>query len=90
MTAKFPTIAAGWASYRSLIVPKAASSAQVEETHRAFYAGAAILFEVIMRMLDPGVEPTDADLEKMNALDAELRAFGAGLDAEAFIGRKGS
>jgi len=79
-----PSIAAGWESYRKMIIPATASSVQIEECHRAFYAGAAILFESIMRMLDPGEEPTDADMARMSAIDKELRDFGRGLDAEVF------
>lgn len=86
MNGNHPTIEAGWHSYRAIVIPKTAGATQVEECHRAFYAGAAILFESIMRMLDPGEEPTDADLTKMDAIQKELRDFGRGLDAELFRG----
>lgn len=65
-----------------MVIPPQAGSTQVEECHRAFYAGAAVLFESIMRMLDPGEEPTEADMARMSAIDKELRDFGRGLDAE--------
>mgnify|MGYP001606479178 CR=1 FL=1 len=45
------------------------------ETRRGFFAGAAALFSAILLMLDPGTEPTDADLTKMDALNAELERF---------------
>ena len=78
------TIDAGWKSYRAMVIPKSAGSTQVEECHRAFYAGAAILFHGIMKMLDPGDDPTEADLESMSAIQKELEDFGRGLDAELF------
>jgi hypothetical protein len=41
----------------------------------AFYAGAIVLFQSILAMLDPGEEPTAADLKRMDALDQELREY---------------
>lgn len=69
-------IEAGWLAYRLKVVPASAGQVQVEETRRAFYAGAQQLFASIMVMLDPGAEPTDADDRRMEAIDNELREFG--------------
>lgn len=73
-------IARGWKSYRRLVVPADASETQVAETRQAFFSGAAILFESIMLALDPGEDPTDADLSMMENIQAELDAFGHTLD----------
>jgi hypothetical protein len=65
-----------------MVVPADAPEIQIKETRQAFYAGASILFTVLTMpgVLDPGDEPTDADMQKMADLQAEIDAFGAGLD----------
>lgn len=68
-----------WNSYRQLL-PADASEAQLRETRQAFYAGAAILFEALMLVLDPGDEATEADMQRIRDVHAELRAFGQSLD----------
>jgi hypothetical protein len=40
-----------------------------------FYAGAQALLGAAINNLDPGEDPTDADLDRMSALNAELVAF---------------
>lgn len=68
-------IKAAWDDYQRKVVPGDASTVQRWESRRAFYAGAQTLFTAIMTMLDPGEEPTDADLVKMDEIDKELREF---------------
>jgi hypothetical protein len=70
----------GWEGYRKLLPPDA-PPIQVKETRQAFYGGAAVLFEAIMRTLDPGEEPTDADMQKMKDIQRELSEFGRNLDS---------
>jgi hypothetical protein len=70
-------IEANWVGYRAMVVPRGAGPVQVEECRRAFFAGAQALFASIMTILDPGAEPTDADLKRMDAINDELRAFAA-------------
>lgn len=60
---------------------------QAPEAHRAdcglaFWAGATTLFYALIDCLDPGEEPTEADLAKMDAIDAEIRKFAETFDAE--------
>ena len=81
-------IESGWRSYRHEIISKAASDVQISETRQAFYAGAALLFHSIMKILEPGDEPTDADLEVMTSIQAELDQFGVELDAK-YLGNTG-
>ena len=64
-----------WRSYAEQIIPVNAPDVQRQELRRAFYAGAASMFGGIMAMLEPGTEPTDADLENMNALQGELDQY---------------
>lgn len=65
-------IEAGWQSYRLQVVPKDAGPVQRAETEQAFYSGATYLFDSIMTILDPGTEPTERDLQTMEALALEL------------------
>lgn len=53
------------------------------ESRRCFFAGAATLFEAIMRILEPGEDATEADLARMERIAKELeryqREVGSGL-----------
>jgi len=53
------------------------STIQWTESRRCFFMGAATLFEAINRILEPGAEPTDADLGRMDRIDDELKRFQA-------------
>jgi hypothetical protein len=70
-----------WRQYAEHIVPADAPEVQMIETRRAFYAGAIACFQGLMAMLDPGTEATEADLAKMDALDAEIKRWLADLGA---------
>jgi hypothetical protein len=67
----------GWNSFRREVLPAEAPPIQIEECRRAFYAGCVHLFSSIIGILEPGAEPTDNDLRQMQAVDDEIRAFGA-------------
>lgn len=77
-------IANGWKSYQKLVLPADAPEIQVRECRQAFYGGAAVLFETLMMSLDSGDEPTDADMQRMVDLQAELDEYGQQLDKAAF------
>lgn len=64
-----------WDVYASNVVPAAAGDVQVKETRRAFYGGAAALFEILMSRLELGAEPTDNDFRLLDGLKAELDGF---------------
>lgn len=68
-------IESGWISLQLACIPANASLTQLAEMRMAFFAGAQHLFGSLMSMLDAGVEPTDADLKKMELIDRELRLF---------------
>ncbi len=73
-----------WNSYRQLL-PADAPEVQLREMRQAFFAGAGILFEVLMRTTDPSTEVTEADMQRFRDVHAELRAFGESLDRR-FLG----
>jgi len=77
-------IETGWNSYRKMVVPSEASDVQVRETRQAFFAGAAILFESLMIMLEPSDEPTDTDMQRMEDIQSEIDEFGLALDLKFF------
>ncbi|MEN3234692.1 hypothetical protein PUR29_13915 [Methylobacterium ajmalii] len=72
-------IEAGWAALAAMWVPEGAPPQQVADLRKAFMAGAQHTWGSIMTMLDPGADPTTADLSRMAKIQAELDAFGAEL-----------
>jgi hypothetical protein len=79
----------GWESYRRVVVDQHASDMQIAELRQAYFSGAAVLFETITRTLDPGDEATEADMERMDDLLAELTEFGQQLDTRYLTGGHG-
>jgi hypothetical protein len=79
MTKKFSDqgklIEAGWFSMVLACELEDAPDIQLKEMRMAFFAGAQHLFGSIMSILDPGEEPTDKDLERMDLIQKELDAF---------------
>lgn len=68
-------IEAGWVGLRVACDLEDAPKVQLEEMRNAFFAGAQHLFSSIMTILEPDAEPTGKDLERMDLIDKELRAF---------------
>lgn len=75
-------IEAGWALFFAYVLPKDAPKIQVDETRKAFFAGAQHLWGSIMTGLDADAEPTPQDERRMELIAAELDAFGERLKAE--------
>ena len=65
----------GWLSFRKMVIPPDAPAIQVSEMHKAFLAGAQHLFGSIMTILEPGAEPTEKDLARMDLIAKELGDF---------------
>lgn len=68
-------IEAGWVGYRLAVMSPDAPALQIEECKLAFMAGAQHLFSSVVSILDPGDEPTDADLRRMDMIHEELQIF---------------
>jgi hypothetical protein len=64
-----------WETYVLDVLPLGASTVQISETRRGFYAGAASLYKLLMRVIFADAEPTAADLLAIEALRDELAAF---------------
>jgi len=69
-------IEAGWVGYRLAVMSPDAPPIQLEECKLAFFAGSHHLFASMMTIMDPGAEPTDADLKKMEMINEEMQKFG--------------
>jgi hypothetical protein len=83
-------IEAGWVALRAVAIPLNAPPIQLEEMRMAFFAGAQHLFSSIMAILEPGAEPTDNDLARLDLIDKELRDFIAEFGAHYNIPTGGS
>jgi hypothetical protein len=68
-------IEAGWIGFRFTALTGEVPAAQLDELRNVFFAGAQHLFSSIMIILDPGAEPTAADLQRMDLINAELKTF---------------
>jgi hypothetical protein len=75
LTDKGKLIEAGWVGLRIAAIPLDAPAVQLDEMRNAFFAGAQHLFSSIMSILEPDAEPTEKDLERMDLIDRELKAF---------------
>ncbi len=75
LTASGRVVEAGFDAFRSLVIPPQAGQDQVTAMRVAFFSGASLVFDVLMAALDDGEEPTDADMQRMSALEAELSRF---------------
>src|SRR3546814_20446029 len=64
-----------WDTFREMVLAHDAPDIQLSEMRRAFFGGAAALFKVMMRKLDPGEAPTERDESKKESIDQELRDY---------------
>ncbi len=71
-----------WRSYRDDVVPKSASMVQMEETHKAFYAGYGMALEELTRM-----SAMDDDTAVL-ALDTIHKEMGMWLEQVANSGKR--
>lgn len=73
---KGTTMAEMWDGFAKIVIPYAPpGTIQHDEMQKAFYSGAMCLFNWFMVQLDEGEEPTDADMDRTTAVDAEIKAF---------------
>lgn len=67
-------VAEAWRAFERQVIAEGSPEIQRREMRSAFYAGAIVLFQSILA-IDPGEEPTAADVLKMDALDQELKQY---------------
>lgn len=63
----------GWRSYRDQVVPNGAPPVQLQETRRAFFAGAKALLSVLTNDVTPLSD--DAGVQVLEAIDKEFNEF---------------
>jgi len=68
-------IEGGWQAMIIVCGLKDSSPEQLREMRRAYMLGAQHLFSSIFCILDPGTEPTERDLKRMDLIHAELEMF---------------
>jgi hypothetical protein len=78
----------GWKGFEEKCISPAAGDAQRAVMRQAFYAGALVVFSTLESQVSDGDEITDADMDLMATVDAELRAFGAEMKRLAEVSRK--
>lgn len=72
-------IARSWEGFAKMVLPDDASEARRAEARKAFFGGAALVFQIIMKVVD-GDE--GEAIRFFSELDAEIREYGAALDDE--------
>lgn len=75
LTDRGKLVEAGFAIFASCVIPKDAPPVQLSEMRLAFMAGAEHVFSSIMNILDPGDDPTDADLRRMDLIHREIEEW---------------
>lgn len=66
---------AGFAAFVHLVIAEDAPAVQIEAMRLAFMAGAEHLFSSIVNILDPGDEPTRAELRRMDLIQREINEW---------------
>lgn len=69
-------IEAGWVGLRLAVIPADASAVQLEEMRKAYMAGAQHVWASVFSFLEPGEEPTENDMRRLDLIAAELDAYG--------------
>jgi hypothetical protein len=75
------TLAAAWAQFDATVFEGSVASASKTQARRGFYAGAQSILDILLAGLDPEKKVTDGDVDRMEALSAELRKFGEDVEA---------
>jgi len=75
LTDKGLLIEAGFAAFRHFVIAPGASHAQVLEMRAAYMSGAEHLFSSIMTIMDPGTEPTENDMRRMDMIHKEIETW---------------
>jgi hypothetical protein len=78
----------GWKDFERRCVHEDAGDVQRRSMRQAFYAGALVVFATLESQVSQGDEITDADMDLMATIDAELRAFATELKRLAEASRK--
>jgi hypothetical protein len=64
-----------WNTFAQAVLPKDCSDLQRKEMRRAFYAGAHMLFCMLVGGVSEGAEAEPQDIQMLSDLNAECEAF---------------
>jgi hypothetical protein len=70
-----------WEGYKKFCVPADAGETQIRETKAAFYSGFITMFEINMKMAEPGFHEMRA-MNWLSDLQAEIKRYIKGMQAE--------
>ena len=62
----------GWRAFELICVAENMPDVQRSDLRIAYYAGCQHLWASMMGIMDPGEEPTDADMRKMDLINREI------------------
>ena len=78
MTDQGLLIEAGWVAFQHIFMSDPTVTGQQKHDMRiAFFCGAQHIFGSVINMLDPGDEPSDKDLARMDSVSQEIDRFAA-------------
>jgi hypothetical protein len=63
-----------WEAYKTEVIPDAASTIQIQETRRAYYFGAQVMFGLLGDMSQECITQEEA-VQRMSSLNKELQDF---------------
>jgi hypothetical protein len=78
-TLPFETLAQAFVMLQAVALPPDAPPAAVDMLRRFFHYGAAAFFDIQMHHMEPGDGVTEADMQRMTRLHAEIDHFAAEL-----------
>lgn len=81
-------IKAGFVGFMAACFPDGCPDNQRQELENAFMGGALHLWSSIMTFLDPGTEPTERDMRRMDMIADELRLFSELIEGRAAVQAK--
>lgn len=76
-----PTMAENWKRFAEMVLPADAPDIQRSEMRKAFYAGATAFMGIMEELTDEDVEPTERDMEMVEAIHRELQDFAEAVGA---------
>jgi hypothetical protein len=69
------TLAATWATFDGLAFDDTVTNAEKVAARRVFYAGAQSVLDILLAGLEPTIEATEREVDRIEALSEELRRF---------------
>ena len=75
------TLADAWVVFDAMVFDGGVTGASTTQARRVFYAGAQAILDILIAGLDQEREVTEAEVDRVAALSAELRMFREDIEA---------